>query len=148
MANRTKWTHDMIVRLHELRARNFTVLEIAQDMGLDFSVVQSRINYEKSGKTAKSAKPAPIETPEMSKQVPTEPEAPNDVVNHPAHYTAGGIECIDAIRAATTGLIGFEAYCTGTILKYIWRWKHKNGLEDLRKAGVYLDWLMQEVANE
>ena len=62
----------------------------------------------------------------------------DDPVNHPSHYTQGGIECIDAIKAATTGLVGFEGYCTGNIIKYLWRWKHKNGLEDLRKAGWYL----------
>ena len=56
-----------------------------------------------------------------------------------------GIECIDAIRVVTSGLSGFEAYCTGTILKYLWRWKHKNGLEDLKKAEVYLRWLIEEV---
>ena len=69
----------------------------------------------------------------------------SDVVNHPNHYTFGGIECIDAIRAVTSGLNGFEAYCTGTVLKYLWRWKHKNGLEDLEKAEVYLRWLIEEV---
>jgi hypothetical protein len=68
-----------------------------------------------------------------------------DVVNHPNHYTFGGIECIDAIRVVTSGLSGFEAYCTGTVLKYLWRWKHKNGLEDLKKAEVYLRWLIEEV---
>lgn len=68
-----------------------------------------------------------------------------DVVNHPNHYTFGSIECIDAIRVVTSGLNGFEAYCAGTVLKYLWRWKHKNGLEDLKKAEVYLRWLIEEV---
>ena len=40
-------------------------------------------------------------------------------------------------KAATTD--GFTGYLTGNILKYIWRWKHKNGIEDLRKARWYLD---------
>ena len=71
-----------------------------------------------------------------------------DNVNHPSHYTSGSIECIDAIRAATTGLTGFESYLSGTVLKYLWRWKHKNGLEDLLKARRYLDWLIEEVQED
>lgn len=69
------------------------------------------------------------------------PEA-NDAVNHPSHYTQGGIECIDGIRASMTPE-GFAAYCKGNTLKYIWRYKNKNGLEDLKKAKVYLDWLIE-----
>lgn len=67
-----------------------------------------------------------------------------DNVNHPKHYTQGGIECIDAIKAAVQGLSGFEAHCTGTIIKYLWRWKWKNGVEDLKKARWYLDRLIAE----
>ena len=57
-----------------------------------------------------------------------------DNVNHPSHYTQGGIECIDAIKAATVGLTGIEAVCTGNAVKYMWRWKFKNGAEDIRKT--------------
>lgn len=67
---------------------------------------------------------------------------PTDAVNHPAHYTAGGIECIDAIAAATTGLDGIEAACTANAIKYLWRWKRKNGIEDLRKARWYINHLL------
>jgi hypothetical protein len=63
-------------------------------------------------------------------------------VNHPAHYTAGKVECIDAIESATTGLTGLEAVCVANVLKYVWRHKHKNGIEDLRKARWYLDKLI------
>lgn len=69
----------------------------------------------------------------------------NDPVNHPSHYTQGGIECIDAIEAACTGLTGDEAYYVGQVIKYIWRWKHKNGLQDLEKAEWYLDRLIGNV---
>lgn len=69
---------------------------------------------------------------------------PADVVNHPAHYTAGGVECIDAIAAATTGLEGIEAACTANAIKYLWRWKRKNGHEDLRKARWYINHLLGE----
>ena len=70
-----------------------------------------------------------------------------DNVNHPSHYTQGAIECIDAIKEATKGLFGIEAVCTGNIIKYVWRWKFKNGVEDLRKARWYLDRLIDEVSN-
>ena len=62
-----------------------------------------------------------------------------DNVNHPSHYTQGKIECIDAIEAATEGLTGIEAFCTGNALKYIWRWKDKNGIEDIDKTIWYLE---------
>lgn len=68
----------------------------------------------------------------------------NDPVNHPSHYTAGAIECIDAIAAATTGLDGEEAYDTGAAIKYLWRWKRKNGLEDLEKARWYINRLIEK----
>lgn len=66
----------------------------------------------------------------------------SDTVNHPPHYTAGGVECIDALTAATVGLEGIEAVCTANAIKYLWRWKRKNGVEDLRKARWYLDRLI------
>ena len=70
-----------------------------------------------------------------------EVEPTNDAVQHPSHYTHGGIECIDAIKAGMTA-DGFCDYCKGIIIKYIWRWRDKGGVEDLRKASVYLDWLI------
>ena len=70
-----------------------------------------------------------------------EVEPTNDAVQHPSHYTHGGIECIEAIRASMTA-DGFADYCKGNIIKYIWRWRDKGGVEDLRKASVYLDWLI------
>lgn len=67
----------------------------------------------------------------------------SDNVNHPSHYTRGGIECIDAIEAAVTGLQGIEAVCAGNAIKYLWRWKQKNGVEDLKKALWYIDRLIE-----
>ena len=65
-----------------------------------------------------------------------------DNVNHPGHYTSGGIECIDAIRASL-GDKDFAGYCKGNIIKYLWRYRLKNGTEDLRKAQVYLGWMIE-----
>lgn len=72
----------------------------------------------------------------------------NDNVNHPAHYTAGGVECIDAISAAVKDLEGEEAFLTGQVIKYLWRWKRKhkeNPAEDLRKAEWYLHRLIKKM---
>lgn len=70
----------------------------------------------------------------------------NDNVSHPKHYqSSNGIECIDAIESATEDLTGLEAVCTANVLKYIWRWKRKNGLEDLKKARWYLGKLIQKL---
>ena len=71
-----------------------------------------------------------------------------DNVNHPSHYTQGNIECIEAIAEATKQLQGIEAVATANVIKYVWRWKFKNGLEDLDKASWYLDKLKQEVRNQ
>lgn len=71
-------------------------------------------------------------------------ETINDVINHPEHYTQGGIECIDAIRAAVTDKPPYEAWLVGQIIKYIWRYNFKNGVEDLRKAQFYMDRLVME----
>lgn len=72
----------------------------------------------------------------------------DDKVNHPAHYTGGKVEYIDAVEAATKGLTGFEGLCTGNAIKYLWRWKHKNGAEDLRKAKWYIDRLLKTIEED
>ena len=77
-----------------------------------------------------------IKMPESSKP---------DNVNHPKHYCKGGVESIDFVRAAVSNLSGFEAVCVANIIKYMWRYKEKNGLEDVMKAGKYLEWLQEEV---
>lgn len=61
-----------------------------------------------------------------------------DVVNHPAHYSTGrfSCECIAITRHMT--------FCAGNATKYIWRHREKNGVEDLRKAAVYLRWAIED----
>lgn len=75
----------------------------------------------------------------------TIPDEDFDIVNHPAHYTAGSVECIDAIDSAVTGLDGYQAVYTAQIIKYVYRWKRKGGAEDLRKARWYLDRLLKKL---
>ena len=62
----------------------------------------------------------------------------HDNVNSPSHYQ-GKVECIDCIESAAAGLNGIEAFCTGNAIKYLYRWKKKNGIEDLKKAKWYID---------
>lgn len=68
-----------------------------------------------------------------------------DNVNHPSHYTQGGVECIDAITAATVNKTGIEAVCTANVIKYLWRYEAKNGLEDVKKAQWYINRLIAEL---
>lgn len=68
----------------------------------------------------------------------------NPIVNHPSYYNKGteGIECIEAIQAATEDLDGVEAFCIGNAIKYLWRWKHKgNPQENLEKAIWYINYV-------
>ena len=62
----------------------------------------------------------------------------HDNVNSPQHYQ-GKVECINCIESAIAELNGIEAYCTGNAIKYLYRWKKKNGITDLKKAKWYID---------
>ena len=66
----------------------------------------------------------------------------NDTVNHPNHYNNGDIEVIDYIKDKL-GIEGYEAFCIGNVIKYVSRYKHKNGKEDLEKALTYLKWAIE-----
>ena len=66
-----------------------------------------------------------------------------DSVNHPSHYTSGGIECIDCIKAALGE--NFIGFLIGNVIKYSYRYKDKNGIEDLKKAKWYLESAIKEV---
>lgn len=67
----------------------------------------------------------------------------DDAVLHPAHYTFGRFECIDVIEELVAGLPGKEGFLLGNSIKYLWRFQHKNGLEDLKKARWYLSRLVR-----
>lgn len=65
-----------------------------------------------------------------------------DNVNNPAHYTQGTIQPIDYIIANKLD------FCEGNVVKYITRWKYKNGLEDLNKVKFYVEYLIKKVEGE
>lgn len=69
-----------------------------------------------------------------------------DMVNHPEHYKSkNGLEVIDVIEAFTSDLSGIEATDTGNVIKYICRWKKKNGVEDLKKIRWYVNHLIKHL---
>ena len=73
-------------------------------------------------------------------------ESDDKMVSHPDHYKSdAGLEVIDVIEAFTSDLKGVQATDTGNVIKYICRWKKKNGLQDLKKAMWYLDHLINHV---
>ena len=72
----------------------------------------------------------------------------SDSVNHPSHYNQGGMEVWDVIKAFTSDLNGAEAFYAGNVIKYVLRWNHKNGIEDLEKAKVYIDKLIESRKEE
>ena len=66
-----------------------------------------------------------------------------DMVNSPPHYNKYGVECIEAIQSATGE--GYEYYLQGNIMKYLWRYRYKNGSQDLEKALFYLEKMIKVV---
>ena len=90
----------------------------------------SRMNFYPNWQAIQAATPVTTEEEDEWK-------AMTDNVNSPKHYTQGGIETIDFIEAKL-GKEGTSAYCMGNVIKYVTRWKDKNGREDLEKAHWYL----------
>ena len=68
-----------------------------------------------------------------------------DRVNSPPHYNNGGMECIDYIQQQLSE--HFSSYCQGNVIKYLHRWRYKNGVEDLKKAEWYLKAMIRDIEN-
>lgn len=79
----------------------------------------------------------------MASYVPEKPK--DDVVNHPSHYTQGGIECIDALEAAVQGKPPEEAILAANAIKYLWRYNLKEPVRSLKSARWYIDRLIAKV---
>lgn len=127
------------------KARSEELTEAMQGAAVVATQAGARIKeLEEKLATEQADKALLLQTIEQA-ATPTEPAEPHDPVNHPRHYTLGGVECIDGIESALAGLQGAEAYHTGQAIKYIWRWKHKGGVEDLEKAQWYLERLMKRM---
>lgn len=90
--------------------------------------------------------PVPWATDTSGNDEPKETSMPPVLINninHPSHYTEeGGVECIEAIEAQLT-FEEYEGFLRGNCVKYLWRWKNKGGVEDLKKCRWYLDRLIE-----
>jgi hypothetical protein len=86
---------------------------------------------------------SPVRLDNVIKHINEKKVKPIDPVNSPAHYNSGSIECIDAIESMLTKE-EFIGFLRGNILKYQWRYKQKNGAEDLKKAQWYFDKLKEK----
>lgn len=118
------------------------IVQILQEQGVKVDGRLLQKGKPRASPKTKAAKPAAAK-PAAPK--PKEAAKKSDPVNHPDHYTKGGIECIDAIKAAVQDLPGKEAWLAAQVIKYVWRYKWKNGVEDLKKASFYLDRLIKEL---
>ena len=110
--------------------------------------VKSPLSAEEFEKQLKGLLPKQIALeplPKEDRAIKMPESSKHDNVNCPKHYCKGGVESIDFVRAAVSNLSGFEAVCVANIIKYMWRYKEKNGLEDVMKAAKYLEWLQEEV---
>ena len=67
----------------------------------------------------------------------------NDPVKHPNHYCYGKFECVEVIQELTAGASGPEGFLLGNVIKYLWRYRRKNGAEDLKKARRYIEMLIR-----
>ena len=79
----------------------------------------------------------PTDAELKAKDAQTAEDMKPDTVNHPAHYTECSLECID-VMLAVFGRRAVTDFCILNAFKYMWRYEHKNGLEDLQKAERYL----------
>ncbi|UGO52525.1 hypothetical protein PAULFLAKE_34 [Enterococcus phage vB_EfaS_Paulomi] len=68
----------------------------------------------------------------------------SDLIVNQIHYTVNGIQPIQIMKANMTKE-EYRGFLEGNILKYPLRYKHKNGLEDLKKAKTYLSWLIEDI---
>ena len=105
--------------------------------------------WNKVTKELRKDKPLHIYGDEIMDEVPNftklrEDKTYGDDVDSPFHYNKGNIECIDAIKAASTKE-EFEGYIRANVLKYVWRFRYKDNIKDLRKAKWYLDKLIESL---
>jgi hypothetical protein len=132
-------------QIRVLLEKGLTVAQIAKKLGTSPSSVY-QVRWKMAKEKAGLDKLAPDEILEAMSNpetvgkfrdaiwaIPVQEPVQNDLVNHPPHYKAGGIETIDFIEAKQLG------YHLGNVVKYISRAQLKGGMEDLLKAQWYLN---------
>lgn len=109
---------------------------------IDWKVADTAVDLSSLPGFSSECKDGVCPVPWAVKEKEEEPKIIPDTVDHPPHYTEGGIECIEAIEAQLTPE-AYEGYLQGNCAKYLWRWKNKGGVTDLKKCRWYLDRLIQ-----
>ena len=99
------------------------------------------LSYELDKKYANDSKIENAKTTNIQFTIDTT-ETQSDPVNSPTHYQTGLIETIDSIKNIL-GHEKFQAYCIGNVIKYLSRYREKNGLEDLKKAETYISFIIK-----
>jgi transposase len=117
-------------KIQSMLSRGMKPRAIAEKLGIPVSSVYQVSYRMKNGTPKPKAKPKAKPEPVV---VEVEKVQEVDMVNHPPHYTVGGIETIDFIEAKGLG------YLLGNVVKYVSRAAHKGGVEDLKKAKWYLE---------
>jgi hypothetical protein len=125
-----------------LKSKGLTNTQIAKELGVSQPTLYLQLN--KLGLTEPRKKPNKDSNKDTVLIKPTVNQSlTTDVVSSPPHYTSSSIECIDAIMSAVEGLDPQEAVHVANIMKYVWRFKRKNGKQDLEKAQWYLKRLIE-----
>lgn len=129
----------------------FLIRTVAELMGCDDvhgerydKLTRERImgypTYEDSHPVTQPADPRFLDLLEEAKKRSNNDKVLEDV-EHQGHYTTGGVQPVDLIR--DLGIA--EDFFAGNVIKYVARYKKKDGLKDLLKARTYLNWLIDEV---
>ena len=122
-AIRNECTADFIAKIHE-RAKNINnnSLSNAYDIEKNYEIIFGNDSEAKKEKV-------------------------EDMVNHPSHYTSGGVECIDAITSALSSYEdSVDSWLVGQVIKYLWRAPLKGKYEeDIKKAQFYLNRLVEKI---
>lgn len=126
------------------RYRNYR--EMLTAYGIDYRVgadakYRKGISYEDQVRGLKPVVPQVLDVEPVKEEI-TELVESLDTKVHPEHYTYGKYECIDILKDVL-GEEGFKEFCRGNVFKYLWRYNHKNGKEDLLKAKYYLEKLVE-----
>lgn len=122
-----------------------TVYAAAKEHGVALACMRKMQSFPTPSKpkiVQKETVVEPVDQPSLTELIKDKLQS-GDPVNHPPHYTASSIECIDAIEAALTPE-EFRGYCKGNAIKYIWREKHKGQNESVAKAEWYVKRLLKE----
>lgn len=120
--------------------------EMLTAYGIDYRVgadakYRKGISYEEQVRGLKPVVPRILEVEPVKEEITKLVESLDTKV-HPEHYTYGKYECIEILRDVL-GEEGFKEFCRGNVFKYLWRYNHKNGKEDLLKAKYYLEKLVE-----